>query len=258
MIPDAPNGMAVYDLGRELSPQVPHHPFHPPFLYSLTKSHGDVVDPFGNSASADIITMGTHTGTHIDGLAHFSQDGKLHDNVNPHDIATKSSGYSLFGMESVRPIVTQTVLADVPGFLGVDELEPEYEVTAMELAAVLASQGTPIHPGGALLIRTGWGREWPNLSFPHHSPGPGIGAITWAWNQGARLFGSDTIPFEQHPVDASPVHRELLIARGAHIIEAMDLEEVARAKAYAFLMVLAPLKIRGATGSPVRPVAIVT
>ena len=257
MIPDLPKGMQVFDLGRELSAEIPHHPNHPPFMFSITKLHGDMVDAFGNSASSDIITMGTHVGTHIDGLAHFARDGFIYGQTRALDISTKTGGYSKYGMETVAPIVAQTVVADVPRYLGLDRLPDDHLVTVEELIATLEHQGSPIPSGGGLLVRTGWGQEWPNVSHPHESAGPGIDAVMWAWDQGARIFGSDTIPFEKLPMDASPVHRALLIERGAHIFEAMDLEPVCAAGAWEFLLVAAPMKIRGATGAPVRPVAIV-
>jgi len=257
MIPQPPVGVRVYDLGRELSPDIPHHPNHPPFMYSLTKLHGDSVDAFGSSASSDIITMGTHVGTHIDGLAHFAVDGMLHGGQKALDYSTKTGGYSTLGIETLAPIVTHAVVADVPRYLGIDRLPDDHLITVEELQATLEHQRSPIPEGGGLLLRTGWGREWPNVKHPHDAPGPGIDTIRWAWDAGGRIFGSDTIPFERHPVDRSPVHRELLIERGAHIFEALDLEPVCAAGAWEFLLVAAPLKIRGATGAPVRPVALV-
>ena len=54
------------------------------------------------------------------------------------------------------------------------------------------------------------------------------------------------------------VARGVLIARhGIHILEIVNLEELARDRVYTFLFIATPLKIRGATGSPVRPIAIV-
>jgi kynurenine formamidase len=53
-----------------------------------------------------------------------------------------------------------------------------------------------------------------------------------------------------------PVHVHLLVESGIHIIEALNLEELARDRVYEFVFVAAPLKIRGATGSPIRPLAL--
>ena len=56
---------------------------------------------------------------------------------------------------------------------------------------------------------------------------------------------------------SSPVHVHMLVEKGIHLLEIADLEELGRTRTYEFLFVALPLKIRGGTGSPVRPVAIV-
>ncbi|MGA2956579.1 MAG: cyclase family protein [Thermodesulfobacteriota bacterium] len=71
----------VYDLGQPYHPGMPHHPNHPPFAFTLTKKHGDVMYPDEISAANDIFTTGGHTGTHLDSLGHISQKGKLYGNV---------------------------------------------------------------------------------------------------------------------------------------------------------------------------------
>ena len=55
-----------------------------------------------------------------------------------------------------------------------------------------------------------------------------------------------------------PVHVHLLVERGIHIIECLNLEELAAARIYEFLFVALPLKIRGGTASPIRPVAVIS
>ena len=52
------------------------------------------------------------------------------------------------------------------------------------------------------------------------------------------------------------VHVHLLVESGIHIIECLNLEELAREKVKTFTFVALPLKIRGGTGSPIRPVAL--
>ena len=54
-----------------------------------------------------------------------------------------------------------------------------------------------------------------------------------------------------------PVHRILLVEAGIHIMEVMNLTELAAAGVGEFLFVAAPLKLVGATGSPTRPLAII-
>ena len=68
----------VYDLAQPYYLGMPHYPSHPPFLYSLVKLHGEYVGPAGHSTASDALALGSHIGTHIDALCHFSVRGKLH------------------------------------------------------------------------------------------------------------------------------------------------------------------------------------
>jgi len=77
------------------------------------------------------------------------------------------------------------------------------------------------------------------------------------------VFGSDTGGTEPQPVRdwSRTVHVELLTRRGIHLVEWMDLDPLATALAAHrrtdFLFVVTPLRITGATGSWVRPIAII-
>src|SRR5260370_8639370 len=98
----------VYDLGQPYFPGMPHYPVHPPFLFGLTKAHGEVVGPAGGSSAAEAITLGGHVGTHIDALSHFSCDGKLHGGIVP--TQSYSEGVREHPGEEFQPILP-------PGFL---------------------------------------------------------------------------------------------------------------------------------------------
>src|SRR5580704_14334135 len=76
----------VYDLAHPYFVGMPHFPTHPPFLFGLTKKHGDMVTDSGASSSADAIALGSHVGTHIDALCHFSYGGKLHGGVEAKNV----------------------------------------------------------------------------------------------------------------------------------------------------------------------------
>jgi kynurenine formamidase len=71
-------GVDVVDLGRQLRVGMPQSPNHPQFWHTLPRRHGDMTRADGGSAANDMITTGTHVGTHIDALAHVSHDGRLH------------------------------------------------------------------------------------------------------------------------------------------------------------------------------------
>ena len=119
--------------------------------------------------------------------------------------------------------------------------------------------------GDVALLRTGWGRNWADqdqyttAGKGHHvaGPGPEEPAARWLSAKGVFAVGSDTLAFEHVPSSTMPVHIHLLVESGIHIIENLNLEELARDGVTEFLLFAAPLKIRGGTGSPLRPVALV-
>jgi kynurenine formamidase len=249
---DALAGAKVYDLAQPYFVGMPHHPSHPPFLYSLVKQHGEYVGPIGNSSASDAIALGTHVGTHIDALCHFSCGGRLYGDA---DAAAQSytGGLERHPIDAVPPILRRGVLLDVAG---PEPLPDDHTITAAELAA---AQRAEIRPGDVVLIRTGWARYFADpkkFISEVRGPGPGIEGARWLSAQGVFAAGSDTVAFERVPDPSMPVHVHLLVESGIHIVECLNLDELAAAAVAEFLFVALPLKIRGATGSPVRPVAI--
>jgi kynurenine formamidase len=87
-------------------------------------------------------------------------------------------------------------------------------------------------------------------------PGPKRAGAEWLSRHGIFAAGSDTVAFEHSPSQME-VHVHLLVERGIHIIECLNLESLAEAGVREFLFVALPLKIRGGTGSPIRPVGVV-
>ena len=69
-------------------------------------------------------------------------------------------------------------------------------------------------------------------------------------------MGADTTACEVTPSKSLDVHTYFLAEKGIQIMEMLDLETISKEKVYEFLFVAIPLKIRGATGTPIRPVAI--
>ena len=245
----------VYDLGQPYFTGMPHWPAHPPFLFGLTKRHGDSVGPAGNSSAADAIAMGSHVGTHIDGLCHFSCGGKLFGGAEAEGLQSYGGGLQKYSMETVAPILRRGVLLDIAG---AEPLKAECEITPAMLEA--ACQGE-IRAGDVVLLRTGWARYFEDARrFVNdtRNPGPGLAAARWLSGKGIFAAGSDTVAFEKSPVPEMPVHVHLLVESGIHIIECLNLEELAADGVREFVFIAVPMKIKGATGAPVRPLAIVT
>ena len=251
----------VYDLAQAYFAGMPHYPTHPPFLFGLTKKHGDLVAEGGVSSAADSIALGSHVGTHIDALCHFSCGGKLHGGMEAAAVQSYTGGIREHSVDTIAPILRRGVLLDVAGQLKMDALPTDFSITPEHLKAAAKVE---IQKGDVVLIRTGLARFWNDAAryitggagAVPCGPGPELEGARWLSSHGVFAAGSDTVAFEKVPAASMPVHVHLLVERGIHIIEALNLEELARDRVYEFVFVAAPLKIRGGTGSPIRPLAL--
>src|SRR5580704_3149527 len=253
----------VYDLAQPYYTGMPHHPNHPPFLFGLSKKHGDYVARNGSSSASEGLALGGHVGTHIDALCHFSCGGRLHGGEAASGLQTYAGGLQRHTVDSIPPILRRGVLLDIAGQVEMpienDALPADFEITPAHLDAAVASAQVEIRPGDVVLLRTGWARFWDDAArfiAQVHGPGPGAAGARWLSSRGIFAAGSDTVAFEKVPDSNMPVHVHLLVESGIHIIECLNLEQLAAARHYTFLFVAAPLKIRGGTGSPIRPLAI--
>lgn len=238
---------------------MPHHPNHPPFLFSLTKKHGDVVHPSGMSSAADSIAMSGHTGTHIDALCHFSCNGRLFNGISVVDAQSWDRGVSELSVDTIEPIIRRGVLLDIAGAMRIETLPSDFIVTPAHLDNAAAVQNVEIQPGDIVLLRTGWARFWRSAKdylTGLHCPGPAIEGARWLSSRRVFAVGADTLVFEHQPDTAMPVHVHLLVESGIHIVENLNLEQLASDRLYTFTFVAAPLRIEGGTGAPVRPLAI--
>ena len=243
-----------YDLGQPYFPGMPHYPSHPPFLYGLTKKHGDIVYENAVSSAADAIALGTHVGTHIDALSHFCCNGVCFGGGAVDQ--TYERGMSNLGADEIGPIVRRGVLLDIAGLESVDALPEDFEITAEHLGR--ASDNIEIAQGDIVVLRTGWAKFFPDAKRYINNtiaPGPALEGARWLSERKVFAAGSDTVAFEKLPSPGMSVHAHLLVGCGIHIIEVLNLEELARDGIHEFLFIAAPMNIRGATGAPIRPLA---
>ncbi|MEU6537049.1 cyclase family protein [Streptomyces sp. NPDC047000] len=260
-------GVRVLDLGRRLYIGMPQSPNHPAYWHTLPRRHGDRIRADGGSAANDMLVMGTHVGTHIDALAHVSHNGRLYGGADAR-AAGVGGVYPDHGVHTIAPMVRRGVLLDVPAALGAEVCEPGYEITVADLEAAERRQGTPVGPGDVVLVRSGWGRRFDDPgrdTFIGHDSGvPGVSeaGAQWLAARGVHAAGADSIAFERLAPGAGhaslPAHRVLLVEAGIYIVETLDLEEIAAQAVHEFTFVLSPLPLFGATGSPVRPLAVIS
>lgn len=263
----------TYDLSVEYFVGMPsfHHLGDPGYQYWLTHTpHGTVVDnPNGLGArmnskvsyTGDAISMYTHMGTHIDALNHFGLDGKIWNGFTP-ERHLGDKGWKKTGAETIPPIIARGVLIDVAAYKGQDTLSNNYRVNSTDLKGALARQNTTLAKGDVVLIRTGQARHYHDAGkYLHDYPGINLDAVKWlVEDQGVMLLGADNLSLEAFPPEREdnwvPVHTYLLAERGVMFIEQMFLEDLARDQVYEFAFIAASLKLRGASGSPMRPIAI--
>jgi kynurenine formamidase len=260
----------TYDLSHVFGADAPYMaPNQPPFLMNMWSTWRDAIRRrrrlgVTNDAGSNVerIEMTAHVGTHIDALGHVSKGDKLYNGLDAAETLT-DWGLARLGIEHTPPMITRGVLIDVAGFDGGPHLEAGRVVTPGDVQRALEAAGTTIEPGDFALIRTGWGRYFAvdNARYLSGAPGIDVPAARWLTERGVTAIGSDNMALEVLPnpdhTQALPVHQHCLAEAGVHIIENLMLEELAAEGVMRFCLIVLPPKMRGATGAPVRPVAIV-
>ena len=259
----------TYDLSHAFGMGAPAMaPNQTPFLMSMWATARDAIRRarkmgFTNEAGVNIerIEMTAHVGTHIDALGHVSKGMQLYNGFACEDVTT-GWGLEKLGIEHVPPIITRGVLLDVAALDGGPHLQAGRVVAPDDLARAAGTAGVSIEPGDVAMIRTGWGRYFDvdNAKYLSGSPGIDVPAAQWLTRQGVVAIGSDNMALEVLPnpdhAKRLPVHQHCLAEAGVHIIENLMLDELAADGIATFCLIVLPPKMRGATGAPVRPVAI--
>lgn len=209
--------------------------------------------------SGDSISMYTHCGTHIDTFNHFGYNGQIFNGYTAKD-HLGSRAWEKCGPENYPPIFARGVLLDVAAFHGVDTLSPSHAIGKLDIEGCLKKQGTTLRPGDVVLLRTGQMLLWPDMAFVKNTPGLNREGAEYLAKHGAIMIGADNLTLEQtpsaHPENFFPVHTYLLAEAGIPILEMANLDELAGEKIYEFAFFGACIKLRGATGAPMRPVAM--
>ncbi|MEX2425186.1 MAG: cyclase family protein [Thermomicrobiaceae bacterium] len=256
----------VFDLEQPRTPDMPVIDSHKPgYYYALHRRHTDTYDPENRgsrSSASGMIMLMEHSGTHIDALSHQAEHLTLCGGIPAADVE-RHGGFRQHAIEDVPPIVGPAVLLDVPALLGIDCLETGYLISRDELERCCTRQNVTINSGDTVLVRTGNAQRWDDE--PAYLAGPGVEgrAAEWLADQGVIAVGADNMAFdvigrydEEYGCD-QPCHLVLLARRGVYIIENLNLEHIAAAGHWRFDFICLPLKFIGATGSPVRPIAII-
>jgi kynurenine formamidase len=264
-LPDLLRSARVFDLEQPRFFGMPIYPSHKPgYHYALYRRHRDSHDPEQHgerTGAAGMLTMMEHTGTHIDALCHQACGFKMFGEL-PVEEAETPAGFTKLGVETVPPLLGRGVLLDLAGWKGVDRLPPRYSITADEMQTCAVAQKVEVQPGDVLLVRTGYATLWHDEAAYLQAAGVHKSGTLWAAARGVTAVGADNmswdVPGERDPESGATLfaHWYLLPQKGVYIIENLNLEALAAARCYAFGFVAIPLKFTGATGSPIRPLAL--
>jgi kynurenine formamidase len=253
----------IYQLGRVYEREMPTFPFR---TFRLTIPAFRKVNGENMQVGRDEFFVGEigQMGTQMDGLGHVGcrlpQGDTYYNGFRSNDIED-AYGLTRLGIENAVPYFTRGVLVDLAGARHADRLPVGYEVSLDELQSALARQKTTIRRGDVVLMRTGHGKLWKKDNEQYNSGEPGIGlaAAKWLIAQEPAMVGADNwgievdAPGRKRPIE---VHQWMITKNGIHFIENIDLEELAADKVYEFAFIFAPLKLKGATGSPGNPIAV--
>jgi kynurenine formamidase len=258
-------------------PGMPLFPGHPPFQVlnyrtprgirvTGAKPWGPVNDA-GLGYMAEYVMATSHSGAHMDALAHMTVADDMHwYGGGSADEHLTDFGPMYLDASTMPPFFTRGVLLDAAGHRGLACLPKGAPIDAAELEAMCAAEGVEVRAGDVVVIRTGYMSLWPDAAAmaAHKTPGPELSAARWLLERGVVATGTDTETYEVQPApdpgptgNPQPVHTLLLIQNAVYLMESLDLEVLARERIYEFLFVALPLKIRGATGSMIDAVAVV-
>jgi kynurenine formamidase len=223
-------------------------------------------------AVTDYVGIAAHGGnTHLDGLAHYSWDGK---NYNGFDVAESTSlggARKLSIHHASDGIVGRGVLLDIAALHDAEWLEPGYAISPDELRAAESRQGVTVEPGDVLLVHTGDAArilaQGPAKASAGVSDQAGLGAacLPFLHERDIAAIGNDGIQDVQPSGYESfdlfrPVHAVGLVALGLWLIDNMALTELAQRckqeERWSFFFAMLPWRMVGVTSCATNPIAI--
>lgn len=255
-------GTTVVDLSQPMTKGMPNFPSAPDYQMIPNYRLGDFELSNGYWGCNEIVTMSGHSGTHLDALGHVAQDRIVFGGTPALEAQDGVNGLTVNSIDQVAPIVRRGVFIDVPALHRGESLGASDAVTVTDLETFERSSGVTIEEGDCIVVRTGWGLNWTDperyLGEATGTPGIDLTAARWLGDRGIFLVGADTGTVERtspHGIDL-PVHMEFLARRGIHLLENMGLEALALRGVAEFVFFCSPLRMVGASGSPVRPAAV--
>ncbi len=267
---------ALVKRGRSVSMAIPINtvagPDNPnPAIYYMCTTHDiDVGSGDYLRFATDFLGMQFHGDchTHIDALCHIAYKGQLY-NGRAADLVTARGALGYDITAYAHGIVGRGVLIDMPRLRGVKWLEPGEAVTREEIEAAEAAVGVRLEEGDIMVFRTGHHRRRLELG-PWDVGYTGQGragldpySLTLLHERKVAVFLPDgdgeTVPGPMKEIQY-PIHPLQMAAMGMVIADSLQFEELAQVceeeKRWEFMVVIAPLRLPRATGSPFNPIAV--
>ena len=261
----------VIDLGQETradAPRIP--PNQTPYVMSLSarsastlRARRDMGVENECGSNLERVGMTMHVGTHIDALGHFTIGDRMFAGRSA-EAVVGDQGLRELGAEHIPPIVTRALVMDVSTLDGGAFLEAGRPIGVADLEAWRDRTGLEPREADAVLIRTGWSRFYmtDNARYVAGEPGLDLDAARWLTARGVVAIGADTmavevLPGTGHPRILMPVHQHCLVEAGVLLIENLALDALAQAGATEVCFIAAAPKFTGATGAPLRPLALI-
>ena len=250
----------VIELGHDLTSSMPLSAGR---SFELITKRTNMLPESNNRGSNEELVIAEigQVGTQFDGFSHQMIGNSMYNCFKLDEISTRT-GFTKLGIENVGFLMTRGVLIDVAALKGVSMLPDTYEITVADLQAALKRQNMTLEAGDAVVVHTGWGQLWDKdvARYGKSNPGIGVAAAEWLARQNPILVGADVGPVEVSPNPDKqlnlPIHQIMLVVNGIHLLENLKLDELAAKRVYEFAFMVQPLKLKGATGSTVAPVAV--
>ncbi len=258
----------AFDLSADSSPGNPNPVLHHMLMAGDSADH----DPMpGFQQTSDWLGIACHgiAVSHLDALCHVFVRGQMYNGFPGSAVKTTVGGEHNSVMAGAGGICGRGVLLDIPRQRGVDWIDPTEPIMPAELDRAEADAGMEVGPGDICIIATGRARR-------RHAEGPqpmsdGIAglhatAIPWIRERDVAVLGSDGVSDNFGPgvpmLDgwSLPLHQHCLAGMGVHLLDNLDLVELAGACAdhnrWEFFLTVSPLRLPGGTGCAVNPIAV--
>ena len=243
----------------------------------MNHSHFDDITEYNHQASSvnyrgydwasDSYSISYHgfTVSHMDGLAHLAQDGKLYNGYDASKITPQ--GFEELGIEAFSEgIISKGVLIDIPLLYGKEYLDAGTKISTNDILKFEEKYNVKIEKGDVVLVRTG---RWLEKSikgdsdYSKLSAGLDYKVASLLDERQASVLGSDGTNDAQPsgiPEEGSPVHKLTLVSMGMPLLDNLNLEDISREakkqNKWEFFVSVQPLRFKGGTGSQVNAIAI--